>query len=126
MEGITVTKCFDFCYGHYLPEYVGKCKNHHGHNSRVEVEFTKVPNREEYPGMVIDFTLIRGTIKPFIEMLDHKFLNDLAQFSDTPPTAENIVTWLKKKIQGTHIGGGLIRIRMSETPDSWAEWKRGY
>ena len=32
-----VTKHIDFCYGHRLLNYEGKCRHLHGHNGRVEV-----------------------------------------------------------------------------------------
>ena len=30
-----VTRQIDFCYGHRLLNYAGKCKNLHGHNGRA-------------------------------------------------------------------------------------------
>ena len=118
---ITVTKQFNFCYAHFLPDYDGKCVNLHGHNSVVEMEFT-CPGIETYPGMVVDFTTIKKEINPIIEQLDHKFLNkDLPEI--TPPTAENIVQWIVDHILSTPLGPGLIRVRVSETPTSWTEWR---
>ena len=32
-----VTRRIDFCYGHRLLNYDGKCKNLHGHNGRAEI-----------------------------------------------------------------------------------------
>lgn len=117
---LTVTKKFSFCYGHYLPDYDGKCKHYHGHNSEVEVEVGEVESLE-YPGMIMDFSKIKKIVSPIIEMLDHRFLNDLI-FG--PPTAENIVLFFVQELKETEIGPGLVRVRITETPTSWAEWRK--
>ena len=48
-----VTKRIDFCYGHRLLNYEGKCKYLHGHNGRVEIELEG--ERLDDRGMVTDF-----------------------------------------------------------------------
>ena len=124
---ITVTKKFSFCYGHYLFGYSGKCKNIHGHNSEVEVEFThNIDLPPAYTDMIIDFVDIKKHIEPILERFDHKLLNDQKDIfgDDEAPTAENIVSKISKMIQETPIGPGLIRVRISETPTSWAEWRK--
>ena len=35
-----VTKVIDFCYGHRLLKYDGKCKNLHGHNGVLEIDIS--------------------------------------------------------------------------------------
>ncbi len=116
---LTVTKKFSFCYGHYLPEYDGDCCRLHGHNSNVEVEFRGMPG--EYDGMCVDFKRIKRIVKPIIDSLDHRFINDILEI----PTAENIVLYFLENIRKTELGSYLIRIRVSETDDSFAEWKLG-
>jgi len=119
---ISVTKKFHFSYAHHLPNYSGDCKNLHGHNSDVEVEFSNnfhMPRA--YDGMIIDFKDIKEYVKPIIDYLDHSYLNDLFSFN---PTAENIVQWIVEKIQETPISSGLTRVRVSETNDSYAEWRK--
>lgn len=148
---LTVTKRFEFCYAHHLPEYEGKCKNVHGHNSIVEVTFEPILHKY-YPGMVIDFSEIKKHVQPIIEVLDHKYLNkDICPFikadkymiaSHDPsaseyfrndclkrvclftPTAENIAMYFVNEIHKTPIGEGLTRVRVYETPDNWAEWNK--
>ena len=123
MGQVSVTKVFSLCYGHFLPDYEGKCINQHGHNSAVEVEFID-PGVKGYPGMVIDFSIIKRVVGEILEILDHRNLNDLAFSFADHPTAENIVQWIAAQIQETEIGPGLIRVRMSETPTSWTEWRK--
>lgn len=135
---LTVTKRFEFCYGHHLPGYDGSCRNMHGHNSVVEVEigpyFTDV-----YEGMVVDFSEIKKRAGKVIDSLDHKNLNEHKEFqefcmerAETPstgfplekvvPTAEIICQYLVYHIR--KVLPSLVRLRVSETPDSWAEWKK--
>ena len=52
-----VTREIDFCYGHRLLNYEGKCRYLHGHNGRavISIEGEKLDHR----GMVLDFSDIR-------------------------------------------------------------------
>ena len=99
----SVTKHIEFCYGHRLLNYEGKCRYLHGHNGRVEIELTS--ERLDARGMVRDFTEIKEVIHTWIDReLDHKMLlsrNDPALpilrelgepvfVLDTNPTAEAI------------------------------------
>jgi len=117
---VTVTKKFDFCYGHFLPGYSGDCKNQHGHNSEVEIEFGQ-NTYPTYNGMIVDFKDIKKHVGPIIDELDHKNLNDFIEV----PTAENICRHLTNQIIArVPFGRALVRVRVSETPDSFAEWRR--
>jgi len=126
MGKITITKKFDFCYGHRLPHYNGKCVNFHGHNSCLEIEIDNHHTVETYSGMVMDFNDIKKIVKErIIEELDHKNLNDLPQFEFITPTAENIVDWIVKNLLAINspLQYCLVRVRLYETADSYAEWK---
>jgi 6-pyruvoyltetrahydropterin/6-carboxytetrahydropterin synthase len=122
---ISVTKCFDFCYGHCLPNYDGNCKNQHGHNSRVEVEVRYPCSATKYPGMVLDFKLLKQSVEKVLESLDHCYLNSIWPFlqSDFPPTAEHICIYIYNCLKSCMFGDSICRVRVSETPDSWAEIK---
>jgi len=121
---ITVTKKFNFCYAHHLPEYDGVCNRHHGHNSVVEVEFTNEYGQlpRPYPGMVVDFKDIKKIVGPIIDQLDHRYLNDI--LDPFNPTAETIADWIAGRIMETPLGPGLIRVQVSETDDSFATWRK--
>ncbi len=68
-----VTKIIDFCYGHRLLDYDGKCRYLHGHNGRVEIELSS--ERLDRLGMVRDFNEIKQAIQAWIDReLDHKML----------------------------------------------------
>ena len=130
MSTISVTKCFEFEAAHCLPYYEGKCKHLHGHTYKLEVE---VGVKEEgyllndCGGMVIDF----GRLKHYVEELvinkfDHRYLNDLDQndssvFKDFP-TAENLCIFIAEQIIRL-TGLKVIRVRVWETSNSYAEWR---
>ena len=125
---ISVTREFAFCYGHHLPAYAGPCARFHGHNSTLAVEFNrsaKPQDHKPYPRMVLDFRAIKDVVGPIVNEIDHRNLNDIG-FSH--PTAEALVAFFVAKIQATDLGPGLMRVRVSETPTSWAEWngRRSY
>ena len=121
MAKLTATKRFSFCYGHYLPEFIGKCKNVHGHNSFLEVTFDGNSAEKEYPTMVVDFTKIKKYVQPLVDKLDHQNLNDFFTY----PTAETILEYFASEIQKEcPFGDCLVRMRIWETPDSYIEWTR--
>ena len=68
-----VTREIDFCYGHRLLDYAGKCKFLHGHNGRavIVIESDTLDER----GMVLDFSDIKRVVSRWIdEHLDHRML----------------------------------------------------
>jgi 6-pyruvoyltetrahydropterin/6-carboxytetrahydropterin synthase len=61
--------------------------------------------------MVIDFDDIKSVVKPLIDMLDHKNVNDVVCYDNT--TSEWLCQWIAEKI-GEHIDG-LSAIEVWET-----------
>jgi 6-pyruvoyltetrahydropterin/6-carboxytetrahydropterin synthase len=122
---VTVTKLFTFDSAHFLPEYDGPCGNLHGHTYLLEIEVCKTKQTKKlchYDGMVMDF----GDLKDIVESnvvgrLDHQCLNDVLPVI---PTAENMVEWIADQLQTSALGQSVQRIRLWETPNSFAEWRR--
>ena len=98
----TITREFNFCYGHRLLHYEGKCVHLHGHNGRVEI--TLASETLDECGMVLDFSELKYVVNNWLEEnLDHKMVlaeDDplvpvLASMQEPmflipyPPTAEN-------------------------------------
>lgn len=98
-----VTQEIEFCYGHRLLNYDGKCKHLHGHNGKavIVLESEKLDHR----GMLVDFSDIKRNIAGWIDNnLDHRMIlnqadpvaNYLKQqgepihLIESNPTAENI------------------------------------
>ena len=76
-----------FSSGHYLREYYGKCENPHGHNYRVLV--TLAGKELESNGLLLDFKILKDVLRPVVDYLDHKMINDLEPFTTVNPSAEN-------------------------------------
>lgn len=73
----SVARSYTFSAAHRLEGHP-KCGRLHGHNYKVTVELWSLPS---YPdgeglegGMVMDFSAIDTVLKPFIDMLDHRYL----------------------------------------------------
>ena len=124
----SITKRFEFCYGHRLPDYDGKCNQQHGHNSVVEVEVVG-RDPDAYPTMVMDFGKLKEVAGQAIDNLDHqdltgRFCEPTYPHAYLPPTAETICRHLVNVIRRDLPDGvELLRLRVTETPNSWAEWK---
>lgn len=128
MQTISVVKVFHISYAHHLPDYDGPCAEVHGHNAKIEVEFTRAASEFDgdsgYEGMLIDFRDIKREVGPFIDNMDHVDLNERIPGID-PPTAENMCLWVKDFIvHNLSIGAHLSRVRVWETEDAYAEWRR--
>ena len=115
---ISVTKQFTFDAAHFIPNHQGKCKNLHGHTYKVEVEIASdVCFLKDW--MVVDFGNIKTVMDPILERLDHTCLNDI--FKDIPPTAEALCMFIA---EGFPKELHLTRVRVWETPTSYAEWRK--
>ena len=129
-----VTRQIDFCYGHRLLNYAGKCKNLHGHNGRaiITIEAPKLDDR----GMVLDFSDIKHVVSKWIDdNLDHKMilhredparellekLGEPLYLVESNPTAENIARLIfdYAKSQGIPI----VESVLWETPNCFATYR---
>jgi len=98
-----------FAAAHNLNNYQGECENLHGHNWRVEVCVTA---RElDKAGLCIDFKILKAETKELLATLDHKYLNDLAQFKDLSPSSENISRYLFHEL-GRRLNNDNIKVEM--------------
>src|SRR5262245_52235990 len=59
-----VTREIEFCYGHRLLEYAGKCRHLHGHNGLavIAIEGSQLDHR----GMLVDFSDIKSAVSTWI------------------------------------------------------------
>lgn len=98
-----VTREIEFCYGHRLLNYEGKCRHLHGHNGRAVIVL-EAPDLDSR-GMLVDFGDIKRHVQQWIdEHLDHNLLlsredpllpillerGERVFVMDANPTAENI------------------------------------
>ena len=129
-----VTREIDFCYGHRLLDYDGKCKYLHGHNGRVVITI-EAPTLDRR-GMVLDFSEIKSVVSTWIDQqLDHRMLlrrddpaaKALAELGeplylmDTNPTAENIARLIHQFAVGH--GFPVVQTSLWETPRCFATYR---
>ena len=129
----SVTKTIDFCYGHRLLNYEGQCKYLHGHNGKLEIDVESKSLDDK--GMVIDFTVIKETVKTWIDSkMDHRMilsredplipmLEEAGQpiyVMEENPTAENIAKLVFNQVKSKGID--VKEIRLWETPTSYASY----
>ena len=111
---MTIFKQFTFDSAHFLPMVPDghKCKQVHGHTYKLTI-FIEGPI-EEISGWVADFADIKRLVGSTVDMVDHKFLNDVAGLEN--PTCELLAVWLWDKIKRSL--PLLKRIELYETPTS--------
>jgi 6-pyruvoyltetrahydropterin/6-carboxytetrahydropterin synthase len=80
-----------FAAGHALRGYRGKCENPHGHNYKVQITLTG--ERLDNIGLLFDFKDLKTAMNEVIDRLDHKFINDIAPFTEMNPSAENMAKY---------------------------------
>lgn len=132
-----------------LSKHPEACRYPHGHTRRIEVVVRA--DRLDERDMVCDFKALKMALEHRVEALDHSMAlnsNDplleslkgihpesLVIFENEDPTTEVLARWLFKTIEqilgegfseGLYsIPGGAVileRVRVWETPNSWAEF----
>ena len=117
MYELTVESQFDSA--HNLRRYNGPCEALHGHTYRVQVFYTG--DSLDDLGILIDFRRLKTALGEVISYLDHRYLNELLEFQQQNPTAENIARVIYEKMQDL-IPGGVTKTTVWETPTSSASY----
>ena len=131
-----VTREIDFCYGHRLLNYDGKCRYLHGHNGRAVISI-QAPDLDRL-GMGLDFSEIKTVVNTWVdENLDHRMilnrddpavrvLQELGEplyLVDANPTAE-IIAKLIFDVAHEH-AFPVTRVDLWETPRCFATYEPG-
>ena len=132
----SVTREINFCYGHRLLNYDGKCKHLHGHNGKAVI--TLEADALDQLGMVMDFTRLKRVVGVWIdETLDHKMIlhkddpvlaylraqGEPVHVIDVNPTAENIARLIFD--YATAQGFPVAEVKLWETDSCYAAYRRG-
>jgi 6-pyruvoyltetrahydropterin/6-carboxytetrahydropterin synthase len=134
MSTFRVTREIDFCYGHRLLDYEGKCRYLHGHNGTaiITIEAQSLDHR----GMVLDFSDIKKVVAGWIDdNLDHRMIlqrrdpvvetlqkmGEPLFLLDANPTAENIAK-LIFDVTKEH-GFPIVECQLWETPRCVASYR---
>ena len=128
-----VTREIDFCYGHRLLNYDGKCKHLHGHNGRAVI--TIAAEALDGRGMVVDFKDVKVVVAGWIDdNLDHRMIlhrddpvvetlqgmQEPLYLVDENPTAENIAKIIYE-VAKSH-GFPIVKTELWETPHCFATY----
>jgi 6-pyruvoyltetrahydropterin/6-carboxytetrahydropterin synthase len=102
----------------------GKCNNPHGHGHNYTLEVTVSGDVDPATGMVMDLKELKTLLEAeVLQLMDHRFLNkEVAAFSTTIPTTENIAIEIWKLLAPKLKSGRLHRIRLYETPDLFVDY----
>jgi 6-pyruvoyltetrahydropterin/6-carboxytetrahydropterin synthase len=128
-----VSREIDFCYGHRLLHYEGKCRHLHGHNGRaiITIETESLDGQ----GMVVDFNEIKRRLSGWIDdHLDHRMIlhredpivpilekqGEPMYLLDVNPTAENIAKLIADIAREQ--GVAVVEVRLWETPHCYATY----
>jgi 6-pyruvoyltetrahydropterin/6-carboxytetrahydropterin synthase len=104
-----IVKEFGFESAHSLPNVPEghKCARVHGHSFRVGVR-VEGPVGED-TGWVMDFADLAGAVRPTIDALDHRYLNEIDGLEN--PTSEVIAMWIWDRIVGALPGLAAVEVR---------------
>ncbi|MDD2290167.1 MAG: 6-carboxytetrahydropterin synthase [Bacteroidales bacterium] len=141
MSELHITREFRFEGAHALTHYDGKCRHIHGHSYRLMVTVKGEPSLvpgDPKSGMIMDFNDLKKIVTRYIiEPLDHSLMlrqdaplsRELAQHYDNviifdfQPTCEQLVLHIARILEPVITPPNrLHRVRLYETPTSFAEW----
>ena len=133
---VQLTQQFQFSAAHRLHcsqlsdeknrQLFGKCNNPAGHGHNYVLDITLSNQVEKQTGSIFSLGQFEETVKEkVIDRLDHKHLNyDVDYFADLNPTVENIAAAVFEWLDGHFGEATLERVRVYETPKTWAECNR--
>jgi 6-pyruvoyltetrahydropterin/6-carboxytetrahydropterin synthase len=136
---LTIMRRILFCAGHRLFKHGGKCEHFHGHN--YVADFFATGDGQDSVGRVMDFADLKARCKGWLDQhWDHGFLvfdgdkNAIEALKKVEPcrvfllpynpTAENMAQYLLQEAAPEFMsgsGGRIVRVRIWETDESFAE-----
>ncbi len=129
-----VAREIEFCYGHRLLNYDGKCKYLHGHNGKAVIILENESLDER--GMLVDFSDIKKQVATWIDQnLDHRMILSKADpfaeyfqkhgqpvfLIDANPTAENIAKLIFDFAKSQKLP--VLEVTLWETFKSYASYR---
>lgn len=109
-----------FSAAHFLTNFYGKCENMHGHNYKVYVYVSGT--QLDKAGMLIDFGIVKQYCEKVLELLDHKNLNDIPEFANSP-SAERIAQYIFTVLAQEHPDVAWKAVDVFETDTSMARYE---
>ncbi len=119
MYEIAVEDTFDAA--HCLRDYEGTCRQLHGHTYRVRAAFRFSSLQDT--GLAFDFRKAKQVLRETTEHLDHRYINDLPEFSLQNPSAEAIAKYIYDRVKESV--PATYSVSVWETPTSCATYFEG-
>jgi 6-pyruvoyltetrahydropterin/6-carboxytetrahydropterin synthase len=104
-----------------LAVYGDESPHGYGHNYELAVSVMGEPDPRT--GMVVNLTDLDRVLREEVDRpLDHRNLNrEVADFAQTPPTAENLAIWIWKRVAARIASEKwpcrIVKLRLRLTPD---------
>ena len=143
MSQLYITREFRFEGAHALTGYDGKCRHIHSHSYKLLVTITGEPSDipgHPKSGMIMDFNDLKKIVYQYvIEPLDHALMlrkeaplssqlkeqYENIKIFDFQPTCEQLTLYIADILDPVITPPNrLHRVRLYETPTSFAEWVR--
>jgi 6-pyruvoyltetrahydropterin/6-carboxytetrahydropterin synthase len=86
------------------------CSRMHGHSFKIILSL--VGGLDPVVGWVIDYNEIQERMKPILDQIDHRVLNEVPGLEN--PTSEHLAKWLYDKTRA--VLPTLTRVTVAETP----------
>jgi 6-pyruvoyltetrahydropterin/6-carboxytetrahydropterin synthase len=114
-----------FAAAHQLRMVTEKCENLHGHNWKVEAFVTGAKLNDA--GVLMDFGIIKKRLAEIMDLLDHKFLNEIEPFNTCNPSSEMISRYIAEELQAriNDPSVAVSRICVWESDDACATYIAG-
>ncbi len=144
-----ITRRLEFDAGHRIPNHTSQCKHLHGHRYAIEITLAGeviTTEGDSAQGMVMDFSDVKRIANErVVNVWDHAFLvyrgdtvvmdflqsmpNHKTVVLEVIPTAENLakvafdlLVDAYRDTYGNHLK--LVRVRLYETPNNWADYSQ--
>jgi 6-pyruvoyltetrahydropterin/6-carboxytetrahydropterin synthase len=108
-----------FSSAHNLRGYEGNCERLHGHNWKVEVELAD--EKLDNIGMLVDFKVLKKSLKKLLNELDHTYLNEHPYFKEVNPTSENMAKYIFNRLK-EDFGSLVYKVSVWESHNAVAEY----
>ncbi|MCC7292527.1 MAG: 6-carboxytetrahydropterin synthase QueD [Phycisphaerales bacterium] len=116
---VRLVRRFTFEAAHRLPHAPAghRCQRLHGHS--FQIELVCEGEVDDQTGWLIDFGDIKAAFEPWLEKLDHHYLNEVPGLEN--PTSENLARWIWARVKPRL--PVLAQVTVSETCSARCEYR---
>jgi 6-pyruvoyltetrahydropterin/6-carboxytetrahydropterin synthase len=101
---------------------LGSAERLHGHTYKVEAEL--FGDELDERGVLVDLAELKRSLYECLKFLHFQHLNQLPEFKDIPPTAENIARLVWRKLKENNAFSKFrLRVKVWENDFLWATYE---